>query len=127
MQSLLFQLCVEVNKVGAHALPRPTLQELLQASLNQALQQYHGLAQQPKNKVTFCGFSQNLYRKKNPEKHFYSHTTGILQNMLSPVIAILHLNIQLVNDMPCKGALKLLTYSNSSFEIVCWVQTLCPL
>lgn len=50
-QSLLFQLCVEVNKVGAHALPRPTLRELLQACLNQALQQYHSLVQQPRNKV----------------------------------------------------------------------------
>ncbi|XP_029014693.1 conserved oligomeric Golgi complex subunit 1 [Betta splendens] len=47
VQSLLFRLCVEVNKVGGHALPRPTLQELLQACLAQVLQHYHSLSQQP--------------------------------------------------------------------------------
>uniref|UniRef100_A0A3B5AMI6 Conserved oligomeric Golgi complex subunit 1 n=1 Tax=Stegastes partitus TaxID=144197 RepID=A0A3B5AMI6_9TELE len=46
VQSLLFQLCVEVNRVGGHALPRPTLQELLQACLTQALNHYHSLIQE---------------------------------------------------------------------------------
>ncbi|XP_029293574.1 conserved oligomeric Golgi complex subunit 1 isoform X2 [Cottoperca gobio] len=46
VQSLLFQLCVEVNRVGGHALPRPTLQELLQTCLAQALHHYHSLTQQ---------------------------------------------------------------------------------
>uniref|UniRef100_A0A3Q1EZ33 Conserved oligomeric Golgi complex subunit 1 n=1 Tax=Acanthochromis polyacanthus TaxID=80966 RepID=A0A3Q1EZ33_9TELE len=41
VQSLLFQLCVEVNRVGGHALPRPTLQELLQTCLTQVLDHYH--------------------------------------------------------------------------------------
>ncbi|KAF6732784.1 Conserved oligomeric Golgi complex subunit 1 [Oryzias melastigma] len=45
VQSLLFQLCVEVNKVGGHALLQPTLQELLQACLGQALQQYNKLTE----------------------------------------------------------------------------------
>uniref|UniRef100_A0A7N8XGJ9 Conserved oligomeric Golgi complex subunit 1 n=1 Tax=Mastacembelus armatus TaxID=205130 RepID=A0A7N8XGJ9_9TELE len=47
VQSLLFKLCVEVNRVGGHALPRPTLQELLQDCLTQALHHYHSLSQQP--------------------------------------------------------------------------------
>ncbi|KAF3704811.1 Conserved oligomeric Golgi complex subunit 1 [Channa argus] len=46
VQSLLFRLCLEVNKVGGHALPRPTLQELLQTCLAQVLDQYHNLSQQ---------------------------------------------------------------------------------
>ncbi len=52
VQSLLFQLCVEVNRLGGHALPRPTLQELLQACLAQALHHYHILTQQPRSRVT---------------------------------------------------------------------------
>uniref|UniRef100_A0A1A8DL17 Conserved oligomeric Golgi complex subunit 1 n=1 Tax=Nothobranchius kadleci TaxID=1051664 RepID=A0A1A8DL17_NOTKA len=44
VQSLLFQLCVEVNRVGGHALPQPTLQELLQACLSQSLDQYQSLS-----------------------------------------------------------------------------------
>ncbi|KAM3863538.1 conserved oligomeric Golgi complex subunit 1 [Diretmus argenteus] len=46
VQSLLFQLCVEVNRVGGHALPRPTLQELLQTCLTRVLHHYHHLTQQ---------------------------------------------------------------------------------
>ncbi|XP_030581829.1 conserved oligomeric Golgi complex subunit 1 [Archocentrus centrarchus] len=46
VQSLLFQLCVEINRVGGHALPQPTLQELLQTCLTQALHHYHNLTQQ---------------------------------------------------------------------------------
>uniref|UniRef100_A0A096LSY7 Conserved oligomeric Golgi complex subunit 1 n=1 Tax=Poecilia formosa TaxID=48698 RepID=A0A096LSY7_POEFO len=46
VQSLLFQLCVEVNRVGGHALPRPTLQELLQSCLGQVLHRYDVLADQ---------------------------------------------------------------------------------
>ncbi|XP_051905589.1 conserved oligomeric Golgi complex subunit 1 isoform X2 [Hippocampus zosterae] len=45
VQSLLFDLCVEVNRVGGHALPQPTLQELLQACLDQALQHYQSFTQ----------------------------------------------------------------------------------
>uniref|UniRef100_A0A3Q3WTA9 Conserved oligomeric Golgi complex subunit 1 n=1 Tax=Mola mola TaxID=94237 RepID=A0A3Q3WTA9_MOLML len=59
VQSLLFQLCVEVNRVGAHALPRPTLQELLQACLAQALQQYHSLTQQPHGTEGVFPMTQN--------------------------------------------------------------------
>ncbi|XP_072225843.1 conserved oligomeric Golgi complex subunit 1 isoform X1 [Leuresthes tenuis] len=59
VQSLLFQLCVEVNRVGGHALPRPTLQELLQACLDQALQHYHSLTEQPPNREGVFPMTQN--------------------------------------------------------------------
>ncbi|KAM9346090.1 conserved oligomeric Golgi complex subunit 1 isoform 2-T2 [Symphorus nematophorus] len=59
VQSLLFQLCVEVNRVGGHALPRPTLQELLQACLTQALQHYHNLTQQARSRDGVFPMTQN--------------------------------------------------------------------
>lgn len=52
VQSLLFQLCVQVNRVGGHALPRPTLQELLHTCLNQVLHHYQTLTQQAPSRVT---------------------------------------------------------------------------
>lgn len=52
LQSLLFQLCVEVNKVGGHALLQPTLQELLQACLGRALEQYNELTERQRHGVT---------------------------------------------------------------------------
>ncbi|XP_044038644.1 conserved oligomeric Golgi complex subunit 1 isoform X2 [Siniperca chuatsi] len=59
VQSLLFQLCVEVNRVGGHALPRPTLQELLQACLAQALHHYHSLTQQARSREGVFPMTQN--------------------------------------------------------------------
>ncbi|XP_071765969.2 conserved oligomeric Golgi complex subunit 1 isoform X2 [Centroberyx gerrardi] len=59
VQSLLFQLCLEVNRVGGHALPRPTLQELLQACLDQALHHYHSLTQQTQSKECVFPMTQN--------------------------------------------------------------------
>ncbi|XP_074511151.1 conserved oligomeric Golgi complex subunit 1 isoform X4 [Sebastes fasciatus] len=59
VQSLLFQLCVEVNRVGGHALPRPTLQELLQACLAQALHHYHSLTQQDLSREGVFPMTQN--------------------------------------------------------------------
>ncbi|XP_061568852.1 conserved oligomeric Golgi complex subunit 1 [Cololabis saira] len=50
VQSLLFQLCVEVNRVGGHALPPPTLQELLHTCLDQALQLYQRLSEQDRTR-----------------------------------------------------------------------------
>uniref|UniRef100_A0A3P9MG81 Conserved oligomeric Golgi complex subunit 1 n=1 Tax=Oryzias latipes TaxID=8090 RepID=A0A3P9MG81_ORYLA len=53
LQSLLFQLCVEVNKVGGHALLQPTLQELLQACLGRALEQYNELTERQRHGDVF--------------------------------------------------------------------------
>ncbi|XP_029997370.1 conserved oligomeric Golgi complex subunit 1 isoform X3 [Sphaeramia orbicularis] len=58
-QSLLFQLCVEVNRVGGHALPRPTLQELLQTCLSQVLNHYQSLTQQGRYKDGVFPMTQN--------------------------------------------------------------------
>ncbi|XP_037545308.1 conserved oligomeric Golgi complex subunit 1 [Nematolebias whitei] len=59
VQSLLFQLCLETNRVGGHALPRPTLQELLQACLIQALDQYYSLTKQDQTREGVFPLSQN--------------------------------------------------------------------
>nr|XP_020463880.1 conserved oligomeric Golgi complex subunit 1 [Monopterus albus] len=59
VQSLLFRLCVEVNKVGGHALPQPTLQELLQDCLAQALHHYHSLSQQTHSRESVFPMTQN--------------------------------------------------------------------
>ncbi|XP_054861403.1 conserved oligomeric Golgi complex subunit 1 isoform X2 [Amphiprion ocellaris] len=59
VQSLLFQLCVEVNRVGGHALPRPTLQELLQTCLSQVLDHYHSLTQQAGRREGLFPMTQN--------------------------------------------------------------------
>ncbi|XP_047214084.1 conserved oligomeric Golgi complex subunit 1-like isoform X2 [Girardinichthys multiradiatus] len=59
VQSLLFQLCVEVNRVGGHALPRPTLQELLQACLVQALHHYDLLTEQSQDREGVLPITQN--------------------------------------------------------------------
>ncbi|XP_014895523.1 conserved oligomeric Golgi complex subunit 1 isoform X1 [Poecilia latipinna] len=59
VQSLLFQLCVEVNRVGGHALPRPTLQELLQSCLGQVLHRYDVLAEQQRDAEGVLPITQN--------------------------------------------------------------------
>ncbi|XP_072414803.1 conserved oligomeric Golgi complex subunit 1 isoform X2 [Chiloscyllium punctatum] len=43
VQSLLFELCQEVNRVGGHALPKITLQELLKTCLHEVLTGYETL------------------------------------------------------------------------------------
>ncbi|XP_040046654.2 conserved oligomeric Golgi complex subunit 1 isoform X2 [Gasterosteus aculeatus] len=59
VQSLLFQLCVQVNRVGGHALPRPTLQELLHTCLNQVLHHYQTLTQQAPSREGVFPMTQN--------------------------------------------------------------------
>ncbi|KAM8844586.1 conserved oligomeric Golgi complex subunit 1 isoform 4-T4 [Spinachia spinachia] len=59
VQSLLFQLCVQVNRVGGHAVPRPTLQELLHTCLNQALHHYHTFTQQAPSREGVFPMTQN--------------------------------------------------------------------
>uniref|UniRef100_A0A674AYB3 Conserved oligomeric Golgi complex subunit 1 n=1 Tax=Salmo trutta TaxID=8032 RepID=A0A674AYB3_SALTR len=52
VQSLLFHLCLGVNGVGGHAVPRPTLQELLQGCMDLVLHQYQNLIHTAQDKVT---------------------------------------------------------------------------
>ena len=54
MQSLLFHLCLEVNRVGGHALPKVTLVELLKGCLDQVLGQYEMLTRNCQGKVCVC-------------------------------------------------------------------------
>lgn len=76
VQSLLFQLCVEVNRMGGHALPQDTLQELLQACLSRALQYYQGLSQ--RSHSTDCTFptTQNRALQLLFDLRYISTTLG---------------------------------------------------
>ncbi|KAL0197403.1 hypothetical protein M9458_005943, partial [Cirrhinus mrigala] len=50
VQSLLFHLCLEVNRVGGHALPKITLLDLLRGCLDQVVSEYEKLTQQTQSK-----------------------------------------------------------------------------
>lgn len=76
VQSLLFQLCVEVNRVGGHALPRPTLQELLQACHSQALHHFHSLSQQAPNREGVFPMTQNRALQLLFDLRYLSTTLG---------------------------------------------------
>lgn len=60
VQGLLFGLCAEVNRVGGQAVPRATLQELLQTCLSQALQHYTTLRQAKSQSVPTLLFLSKL-------------------------------------------------------------------
>lgn len=59
VQALMFQLCLEVNRVGGHAVPRPTLQEMLKSCLDQAVLHYHTLTLQACDKDCALPMTQN--------------------------------------------------------------------
>ncbi|XP_038843307.1 conserved oligomeric Golgi complex subunit 1-like isoform X2 [Salvelinus namaycush] len=59
VQSLLFHLCLEVNSVGGHAVPRPTLQELLQGCMDLVLHQYQSLIHRAQDKDCPFPMTQN--------------------------------------------------------------------
>ncbi|XP_052359356.1 conserved oligomeric Golgi complex subunit 1-like, partial [Oncorhynchus keta] len=59
VQSLLFHLCLEVNGVGGHAVPRPTLQELLQGCMDLVLHQYQNLIHTEQDKDCLFPMTQN--------------------------------------------------------------------
>ncbi|KAI1884233.1 hypothetical protein AGOR_G00224340 [Albula goreensis] len=59
VQSLLFHLCLEVNRVGGHALPKVTLQELLRGCLDQVVSEYEKLTQNAQNKDGLFPMTQN--------------------------------------------------------------------
>lgn len=87
VQSLVFQLCVEVNKVGSHALPQPTLQELLQACLDRTLQHYHSLSQQARSKVSiFLADFSEFFRF-----HVFSTVlSGIGRDLICEFLCLFH-------------------------------------
>ncbi|XP_062976132.1 conserved oligomeric Golgi complex subunit 1 [Elgaria multicarinata webbii] len=50
VQSLLFSLCQEVNRVGGHTLPKVTLQELLKTCMTEVLAGYEKLSEEKREK-----------------------------------------------------------------------------
>ncbi|XP_008574303.1 PREDICTED: conserved oligomeric Golgi complex subunit 1 [Galeopterus variegatus] len=50
VQSFLFSLCQEINRVGGHALPKVTLQEMLKSCVIQVVAAYEKLAEEKQNK-----------------------------------------------------------------------------
>lgn len=59
VQSLLFHLCLEVNRVGGHALPKVTLLDILKGCLDQAVSEYERLTQDSQSKDTGLPMTQN--------------------------------------------------------------------
>lgn len=51
VQSFLFSLCQEVNRVGGHALPKVTLQEMLKSCMVQVVAAYEKLSEEKQSKV----------------------------------------------------------------------------
>ncbi|KAM6957275.1 conserved oligomeric Golgi complex subunit 1 [Aplochiton taeniatus] len=79
VQSLLFQLCLEVNRVGSHALPRPNLLELLQVCLDQLLNQYHTLTHPVQAKKTSFPMTQNRALQSLFDLRYLVATLGVRQ------------------------------------------------
>uniref|UniRef100_A0A9J7X7A4 Conserved oligomeric Golgi complex subunit 1 n=2 Tax=Cyprinus carpio TaxID=7962 RepID=A0A9J7X7A4_CYPCA len=59
VNSLLFHLCLEVNRVGGHALPKVTLFDLLRSCLDQVLSEYEKLTQHTQSKDANLPMTQN--------------------------------------------------------------------
>lgn len=51
VQSFLFSLCQEINRVGGHALPKVTLQEMLKSCMVQIVAAYEKLPEEKQMKV----------------------------------------------------------------------------
>lgn len=51
VQSFLFSLCQEINRVGGHALPKVTLQEMLKNCVAQVVAAYEKLSEGKEMKV----------------------------------------------------------------------------
>uniref|UniRef100_A0AAR2JX06 Conserved oligomeric Golgi complex subunit 1 n=1 Tax=Pygocentrus nattereri TaxID=42514 RepID=A0AAR2JX06_PYGNA len=76
VQSLLFQLCLEVNRVGGHALPKVTLLELLRGCMDQVLTEYEKLTQRSERKDAAPPITQNRALQLLFDLRFLSATLG---------------------------------------------------
>lgn len=76
VQALLFGLCVEVNRVGGQAVPRATLQELLQTCLSHALQHYTHLTQPDHQTESAYPMTQNRALQLLFDLRYLSCTLG---------------------------------------------------
>ncbi|XP_066499046.1 conserved oligomeric Golgi complex subunit 1 [Hoplias malabaricus] len=74
VQSLLFGLCLEVNRVGGHAVPKVTLLELLKGCLDQVLGEYQTLTEQTECKDAAPPITQNRALQMLFDVRFLSST-----------------------------------------------------
>uniref|UniRef100_A0A3Q4M9K9 Conserved oligomeric Golgi complex subunit 1 n=1 Tax=Neolamprologus brichardi TaxID=32507 RepID=A0A3Q4M9K9_NEOBR len=86
VQSLLFQLCVEINRVGGHALPRSTLQEFLQTCLTEVLHHYHSLTQTSSTCISLSSVYQYDLRGFRPVQSSsgFHETCDWLESFIDP-------------------------------------------
>ncbi|KAI7803914.1 conserved oligomeric Golgi complex subunit 1 isoform X2 [Triplophysa rosa] len=59
IQFLLFHLCLEINRVGGHALPKVTLVDILRGCLDQVVSEYEKLTQETQSKDGGLPMTQN--------------------------------------------------------------------
>ncbi|XP_055048662.2 conserved oligomeric Golgi complex subunit 1 isoform X2 [Misgurnus anguillicaudatus] len=76
VQSLLFHLCLEVNRVGGHALPKVTLVDILRGCLDQVLSEYEKLTQKTQSKDEAFPMTQNRALQLLFDLRYVSVTLG---------------------------------------------------
>ncbi|XP_043089852.1 conserved oligomeric Golgi complex subunit 1 isoform X2 [Puntigrus tetrazona] len=76
VQSLLFHLCLEVNRVGGHALPKVTLLDLLRGCLDQVVSEYEKLTQKTQSKDAALPMTQNRALQLLFDLRYLSGTLG---------------------------------------------------
>ncbi|RXN31502.1 conserved oligomeric Golgi complex subunit 1-like protein [Labeo rohita] len=76
VQSLLFHLCLEVNRVGGHALPKVTLLDLLRGCLDHVVSEYEKLTQERQRKDAALPMTQNRALQLLFDLRYLSATLG---------------------------------------------------
>ncbi|XP_026109600.1 conserved oligomeric Golgi complex subunit 1-like isoform X1 [Carassius auratus] len=76
VQSLLFHLCLEVNRVGGHALPKVTLLDLLRGCLDQVVSEYEKLTQKTHSKDAGLPMTQSRALQLLFDLRYLSATLG---------------------------------------------------
>ncbi|KAK7174617.1 hypothetical protein R3I93_001734 [Phoxinus phoxinus] len=76
VQSILFHLCLEVNRVGGHALPKVTLLDILRSCLDQVVSEYERLTQNSKSKDAGLPMTQNRALQLLFDLRYLSATLG---------------------------------------------------
>uniref|UniRef100_A0A673IKQ6 Conserved oligomeric Golgi complex subunit 1 n=1 Tax=Sinocyclocheilus rhinocerous TaxID=307959 RepID=A0A673IKQ6_9TELE len=76
VNSLLFHLCLEVNRVGGHALPKVTLFGLLRVCLDQVVSEYEKLTQDTQGKDANLPMTQNRALQLLFDLRYLSATLG---------------------------------------------------
>ncbi|KAG7459572.1 hypothetical protein MATL_G00212070 [Megalops atlanticus] len=99
VQSLLFHLCLEVNKVGGHALPKVTLQELLKGCLDQVVSEYEKLTQRAQNKDVSFPMTQNRALQLLFDLRFLSATLSVRPEDSKPTRSSQEPRVQEVCDL----------------------------